>query len=120
MTVTLKCEALRAEPRRATARIWPRAGDRILRGSRGLSSGRPSAGPRWLAPQDDGVRVADDARPSPCAMPARASHVPGMPQELAQQPAIAVDRLVKVYKTTRAVDGISFALEPGSITGLLG
>jgi len=37
-----------------------------------------------------------------------------------QEPAIAVDRLVKVYKTTRAVDGISFALESGSITGLLG
>jgi ABC-2 type transport system ATP-binding protein len=36
------------------------------------------------------------------------------------EPAIAVDQLVKVYKTTRAVDGISFALEPGSITGLLG
>jgi ABC-2 type transport system ATP-binding protein len=35
-------------------------------------------------------------------------------------PAIAVDQLVKVYKTTRAVDGISFALERGSITGLLG
>ena len=35
-------------------------------------------------------------------------------------PAIAVDELVKVYKTTRAVDGISFALETGSITGLLG
>jgi ABC-2 type transport system ATP-binding protein len=36
------------------------------------------------------------------------------------QPAIAVDQLVKVYKTTRAVDGVAFALEPGSITGLLG
>jgi ABC-2 type transport system ATP-binding protein len=36
------------------------------------------------------------------------------------EPAIAVDQLVKVYGTTRAVDGISFALEPGSITGLLG
>jgi ABC-2 type transport system ATP-binding protein len=35
-------------------------------------------------------------------------------------PPIAVDQLVKVYKTTRAVDGISFALEPGSVTGLLG
>jgi ABC-2 type transport system ATP-binding protein len=35
-------------------------------------------------------------------------------------PAIAVDQLVKVYRTTRAVDGVSFALEPGSITGLLG
>ena len=39
-----------------------------------------------------------------------------MPEAL----AIAVDRLVKVYKTTRAVDRISFALERGSITGLLG
>jgi ABC-2 type transport system ATP-binding protein len=35
-------------------------------------------------------------------------------------PAIAVDQLVKIYKTTRAVDGISFALEAGSVTGLLG
>jgi ABC-2 type transport system ATP-binding protein len=35
-------------------------------------------------------------------------------------PAIAVDQLVKVYKNVTAVDGISFALEPGSITGLLG
>ena len=38
----------------------------------------------------------------------------------AAEPAIAVDQLVKVYKTTRAVEGISFALERGSITGLLG
>src|SRR6267142_7165118 len=35
-------------------------------------------------------------------------------------PAIEVDRLVKLYNTTHAVDGISFALERGSITGLLG
>jgi ABC-2 type transport system ATP-binding protein len=35
-------------------------------------------------------------------------------------PAIAVDQLMKVYKATRAVDGISFALAQGSITGLLG
>jgi ABC-2 type transport system ATP-binding protein len=34
--------------------------------------------------------------------------------------AIEVDQLVKVYGSTRAVDGISFALPPGSITGLLG
>ena len=39
---------------------------------------------------------------------------------IAVQPAIAVEDLVKVYKTTRAVDGISFALAPGSVTGLLG
>ena len=35
-------------------------------------------------------------------------------------PAIAVERLVKIYKTVPAVDGISFMLPPGSITGLLG
>jgi ABC-2 type transport system ATP-binding protein len=35
-------------------------------------------------------------------------------------PAISVERLVKIYKTTTAVDGISFSLAPGSITGLLG
>lgn len=34
--------------------------------------------------------------------------------------AIEVDRLVKLYKQTRAVDGISFTLPRGSITGLLG
>jgi ABC-2 type transport system ATP-binding protein len=34
--------------------------------------------------------------------------------------AITVDRLVKRYKTVAAVDGISFRLAPGSITGLLG
>ncbi len=35
-------------------------------------------------------------------------------------PAIAVDRLVKIYKSGTAVNDISFALAPGSITGLLG
>jgi ABC-2 type transport system ATP-binding protein len=35
-------------------------------------------------------------------------------------PGIAVDRLVKVYNATPAVGGISFALAPGTITGLLG
>src|SRR5262245_7390330 len=39
---------------------------------------------------------------------------------MTRPPAIAVDQLVKVYKTATAVDGISFALGPGSITGLLG
>jgi ABC-2 type transport system ATP-binding protein len=34
--------------------------------------------------------------------------------------AIAVDNLTKTYGTTRAVDGISFAIPSGSITGLLG
>jgi ABC-2 type transport system ATP-binding protein len=35
-------------------------------------------------------------------------------------PVVRVDRLAKVYKTSVAVDGISFALPRGSITGLLG
>jgi ABC-2 type transport system ATP-binding protein len=39
---------------------------------------------------------------------------------MSKAPAVAVEELVKVYRTTRAVDGISFALEDGSITGLLG
>ncbi len=34
--------------------------------------------------------------------------------------AIEVDHLVKLYKTTRAVDDISFSIRRGSITGLLG
>jgi ABC-2 type transport system ATP-binding protein len=35
-------------------------------------------------------------------------------------PAIKVERLVKIYKKVPAVDGISFSIAPGSITGLLG
>ena len=35
-------------------------------------------------------------------------------------PAIEVDRLTKTYKEVTAVDGVSFAIRPGSITGLLG
>ena len=34
--------------------------------------------------------------------------------------AIVIDRLVKLYKGVAAVDGISFRLTPGSVTGLLG
>jgi ABC-2 type transport system ATP-binding protein len=36
------------------------------------------------------------------------------------EPAVSVDRLVKKYKSTTAVDGISFSLPAGSVTGLLG
>ena len=36
------------------------------------------------------------------------------------QPAVSIDHVVKVYKNTRAVDGISFALARGSVTALLG
>ena len=37
-----------------------------------------------------------------------------------QPPAIDVEQLVKVYKTTRAVDGISFQIKRRSVTALLG
>ena len=39
---------------------------------------------------------------------------------MSSEPAIAVDRLVKEYKTGVAVAGISFALPKGSMTALLG
>jgi ABC-2 type transport system ATP-binding protein len=39
---------------------------------------------------------------------------------MAPTPAISVERLVKVYKAGTAVDGISFSLPAGSVTGLLG
>src|SRR5579863_5893548 len=35
-------------------------------------------------------------------------------------PAIEVQRLVKIYKTVPAVDGVSFSIAPGSIVRLLG
>ena len=60
------------------------------------------------APPTDG----DVPLPPPLA---RATSAP-MPETS----AIKVERLVKTYKAVRAVDGISFALAPGSITGLLG
>jgi ABC-2 type transport system ATP-binding protein len=40
--------------------------------------------------------------------------------DVSVSPAVAVDALVKRYKGVVAVDGISFRLRPGSITGLLG
>ncbi|MGO4712118.1 ABC transporter ATP-binding protein [Bradyrhizobium sp. 2TAF24] len=45
--------------------------------------------------------------------------VPAAGQEGASA-AIVVDRLVKLYKTTHAVDGISFTIPRGTVTGLLG
>jgi ABC-2 type transport system ATP-binding protein len=46
--------------------------------------------------------------------------MPAVNAPLAPQPAVAVDRLVKQYKTGTAVDGISFNLAAGSMTALLG
>jgi ABC-2 type transport system ATP-binding protein len=39
---------------------------------------------------------------------------------MSAQPAISVDNLVKIYKSGTAIADISFALEPGSMTALLG
>src|SRR5947209_12544200 len=69
---------------------------------------RNGLGCRYLLPR---------ARPrATCAVPRRATS----DMSKAVEPVIAVDQLVKLYKTTTAVDGISFALPRGSITGLLG
>jgi len=51
-----------------------------------------------------------------------ATEIPAQPPAAAQvsSPAIDAAHLVKVYKTTRAVDDVSFRIARGSITGLLG
>src|ERR1700737_3872642 len=52
------------------------------------------------------------------------NNAPAPPELAAIDPAgsaaIEVARLVKLYKTTRAVDDVSFRIARGSITGLLG
>jgi ABC-2 type transport system ATP-binding protein len=50
----------------------------------------------------------------------RALPAPSGPMDAVSEPALRADRLTKVYKTATAVNGISFALPRGSITGLLG
>jgi len=73
-----------------------------------------------------GVSLALDARggahPGPCVIGDEAPIVGQTARTMisVNPPAITVDNLVKVYKTVTAVDGISFDLTPGSITGLLG
>jgi ABC-2 type transport system ATP-binding protein len=42
------------------------------------------------------------------------------PMDALSEPVVRADRLKKVYMTSMAVDGISFSLPRGSITGLLG
>jgi ABC-2 type transport system ATP-binding protein len=54
---------------------------------------------------------------SPLASVGCAGHICA---SMSAPPPIAVERLVKIYKTVPAVDGISFTLKPGSITALLG
>jgi ABC-2 type transport system ATP-binding protein len=53
-------------------------------------------------------------------MNAQDTPLPCLPAPDPEGPAIDVAHLVKVYKTTRAVDDVSFTIARGSITGLLG
>ena len=62
-----------------------------------------------MMPHTTQAMTADDITQSSAAL--RRPDVPA---------AIEVAHLVKVYKTTRAVDDISFSISRGSITGLLG
>src|SRR3989449_8254609 len=126
----------------STAAVWPMTASQRRTAHvsgrpsrRGFASGatregigflyRPLARAQWR-----GLRASTAPRPRRCAgapgtcaplaaapiVRDRASWIPMS----AAEPAIAVDRLAKTYKSAVAVDGISFALERGSITGLLG
>jgi ABC-2 type transport system ATP-binding protein len=53
------------------------------------------------------------------ALDARERHI-WRQMDAQNTPAVAVDNLVKLYKSVTAVAGISFRLMPGSVTGLLG
>src|SRR5437899_10057269 len=126
----------------STAAVWPMTASqrrrtnvsrRTLRRGCSSCSTREGIGSlyRLLArAQWRGLRASTAPRPRRCAgapgtcaplaaapiVRDRASWIPMS----AAEPAIAVDRLAKTYKSAVAVDGISFALERGSITGLLG
>src|SRR5580692_4191871 len=65
-----------------------------------------------------GLESGLDARP-PLPLPPPRQRATCAPMH-APAPPIAIERLVKIYKTVPAVDGISFTLTPGSVTGLLG
>ena len=67
---------------------------------------------RFIMPLSAGIRRGA------CASAAAASHLSLMDAQ--NSSVITVDALVKRYKAATAVDGISFRLESGSITGLLG
>jgi ABC-2 type transport system ATP-binding protein len=58
--------------------------------------------------------AADD----PCADAAGTSHQGVM--DASNPSAVSAEKLTKIYKKTRAVDGISFSLAAGSVTALLG
>src|SRR5215204_1103842 len=66
-----------------------------------------------------GLRPIGVAGLAPVALPRHMSRLrPSAAMHL--EAPIAVERLVKVYKTETAVDGITFTLKPGTVTALLG
>jgi ABC-2 type transport system ATP-binding protein len=65
------------------------------------------------------LRTRSRNGPEGLALAAAERHIWAIMQTPAN-PAIAVESLVKRYKAATAVDGISFRLNPGTITGLLG
>src|SRR6185437_15019451 len=66
------------------------------------------------------VRARRRATPSVACRSERVLRRRGVILSGSDIPAVAVENLVKRYKAVAAVDGISFRLAPGSITGLLG
>src|SRR5215510_9711692 len=88
---------------------------------RGARSGRGEAGQGarpWFS-LTSGGRGTNCIRIAGLALLAAQRHM-FPPMDARSTFAIAVDRLVKRYKGVAAVDGISFRLTPGSLTGLLG
>src|SRR5487761_2747432 len=100
-------------------RSLTRVSSRTLR--RGWFWARPSAGMAGSVgappPALKRIRTPRSLRRA-CTSRGGASHL--APMDAQYTSAVTVDRLVKRYKAVAAVDGISFRLIPGTITGLLG
>ena len=117
-----RVEAHAAPGRRASIGVrvepWRKSSPSAAVLNRGVNRGRivPSrARTRRLSAAPHSARA--------CALRAtRHASCPWMPDPIhvPRQPAIAVDQLVKVYKTTRASTAFRLRSTPGSITGLLG
>ena len=94
-----------------------RVGSRAGAGGLGITACRLAIAP---ACQSAHRRLRPEAR-TPLVSPRVRCHMCafGKPMPM-PEPAVTVDQLVKTYNATRAVEGISFALAAGSVTGLLG
>ena len=118
-TMTLIGRQLSSTPRAMTASMMRSACASVMVLMSAIRrSVLPSAASLWhllrvssIYPHDmPGIRLLPPSRA--CA--------PHLRRCMPTPPPIAIERLVKIYKTVPAVDGISFTLTPGSITGLLG